>query len=286
MIYRNVRPIVTTTFHNAAGDYEFEVGKIIEVGFQTDAEYTSGINTLYFEVDLTDGDDDHLTYEPVDLYLYNLVASPVLSEDTVVGDTTLTVVSSTGVAAGHAITIYNSDRLFQTLVTATTATTITLASSIDDVYTSTDSIETGLWNAAVDGEGTEQIFYIKPPHEGTMELHTVSIAMEDNAEMAIDEFGSLDALTNGVVFARTGSANKHLAILVNNLGFWESGFETHLDARTEQSAGFRAIRDIVKVNGTTLLLEGTANDTFKLTVRDDLSDMNQMTITVHGHMRT
>ena len=51
MFYRNVRPLVNTTFHNATGDYEFVTEGIINVGFQTESEYISGVGSLYLEVD-------------------------------------------------------------------------------------------------------------------------------------------------------------------------------------------------------------------------------------------
>ena len=56
MFYRNVRPLVNTTFHNAAGDYEFVTEGIINVGFQTESEYISDIGNEYLEVGVTDID--------------------------------------------------------------------------------------------------------------------------------------------------------------------------------------------------------------------------------------
>lgn len=224
---------------------------------------------------------------PADYYLYRTDTTQTITSDTSIDDTVINVTDTTGVVVGDAITIYEDISMFQSLVTATTATTITISSPLDYEFTTGAIVETGVWSMNVDGSTIPQIFSIKAPPNKRLHLHTIGVSMLDATAMDDGKFGGITALTNGVIFRIENDFIKNLALIVNNLGFWENGFETSYVDQTLGPAGqygFRARRKLPEINGTILQLEKEETSKFEIIIRDDLTDLNQMTTTINGHL--
>ncbi len=222
---------------------------------------------------------------PADYYLYQTVATPTISSSTNIDDVVLNVVSSAGVVVDQAITIYEGVNMFQSLVTGITGTTITISSPLDFAFTTLALVECGDWNLAVDGSITPQVYKIKIPTITTAHIHTVNISILDSSDMDDSTFGGLPQLTNGILFRFVDTIEKNLALIVNNIGFWESGFDTnYADKAPAGQYGFKARRDIWKANGTVLQLIGSTNDEFQIHVRDDLTGLDLLACTINGHM--
>ena len=158
---------------------------------------------------------------PADYYLYNTAATPVITSPVSVGDEVINVDDTATVVGGHAITMYEGHTMFQSLVTAKTAGTISIAAPVDYAYTVGALVETGLWSMNVDGSTTPQIFSIKSPPEADICVHSINCSMLDASDMDDGRFGGMAALTNGALFRFIDGIEKNLAVVVNNLGFWE-----------------------------------------------------------------
>ncbi|OYT15315.1 MAG: hypothetical protein B7C24_13705 [Bacteroidetes bacterium 4572_77] len=228
---------------------------------------------------------DYKSQLPADYYIYNIQATPSISSNASIDDEVLTVTSSTGVVAGNVITIYEGTVMFQSLVTATTATTISIGSPLDFAFTTAATVETGLWNMNVDGSSTTQIFKIKAPIGTSLHVHVFSLTMLDSTAMDDGKFGGITQLTNGMVGRFVNGMTKNLALIVNNIGFYEAGFNTEYSSKAPAGQyGFRAKRQMADVNGTVMLINGVDGDEFQIHIRDDLTDLDQFACTISGHM--
>lgn len=223
--------------------------------------------------------------ETVDLYLYRTDATPVISVDTNIDDTTINVVSSVGVVVGETITIYEGPFIFQSIVTAITATTISFASGLDFAFTTAAEVETGPFNMAVDGSVTNQIFAIKAPIGQIVHLHTISASMLDSSAMDDALFGGRPALTNGIIYRLIDGFIKQLTIITNNAGFFQYGFDVEYSTKAPAGQyGYKVRRLIPAINGAMIELNGNNDGEFQLIVRDDLTGLNEFVSVAHGHV--
>lgn len=222
---------------------------------------------------------------PADYYLYQTIATVVLSSHSEIGDDTINVVSSSGVILGHVITFYEGNNMFQSIVTAKTDTTISVASLIDFAYTEDALIEAGLWSMNVDGSTTTQVFSIKAPPTASICIHTINCSMLDSSDMDDGMFGGLPALTNGILFRFVNSIVKNLAVILNNIGFWEIGFTTEYSEKAPAGQyGFKARRNIPKIDGVVVYLAAGGSSEFKIYIRDDLTDLDLFACIINGHI--
>lgn len=224
---------------------------------------------------------------PADYYLYQTIATPTISATATIGDEVITVISSTGVVANHAITFYEGSNMFQSLVTGTTATTISLASPIDFAYTASALVEAGLWSMNVNGSVTTQIFSIKAPPTGSICAHTINFTMLDATDMDDGKFGGMAALTHGILFRFINGLTKNLAVIVNNIGFWEIGFITEYSSKAPAGQyGFKGRRNVPQINGVVIKINSGGDSEFQIHIRDDLTTLDLFTSTINGFIAT
>ena len=111
--------------------------------------------------------------------------------------------------------------------------------------------------------------------------------MQDGAAMDGIMFGGIAALTKGIVINVENGITKNHAIIVNNTGFYEHGFNIEYDDRAGGSGVYtiRGVKNVHSGNGVSLRISGIA-DFFKLIIRDDLTGLTQFVMTVAGHIVT
>lgn len=224
------------------------------------------------------------SYEPADLYLYQTVISPTITANVTLDDIVITVNDTTGATNGDVITFYEGIRFFQSIVKSFTATTITIQSPIDFAYTTDALVDIGIWNMAVNGSSITQIFSIKSPQLASLNIHTINCTMLDSSDMDDGKFGGIAQLTNGIIFKLVDGIKKNLALVVNNLGFYEIGFSTAYSAKAPAGKyGFRARRYIPEINGVILKLSHADDAEFQVHIQDDLTDLDLVTFTVNGY---
>jgi len=222
---------------------------------------------------------------PVNYYLYQAAATPTITSSTAVDDYTINVDDTTGVSAGDAITIFEGVNIFQSIVISTTGTSITFASPIDNIFTSSAILETGSWNLNVNGSVTPQIFSFRALTTSNIHIHSINCTMLDASAMDDGLFGGLTALTNGVVFRLKDGYTKNTALITNNLGFIEQGFDlTYASKAPAGQYGLRTKKVIPDVGGIIYELDATENGEFQVIIQDDLTGLDQFACTINGYI--
>jgi len=220
---------------------------------------------------------------PFDYYLYNKTVDITLTAPTAINDAIINVVATTGCVIGDVITFYEGSWMFQNIVKSFTTTAITLAAPIDYAFTTDAIIDVGKWNMAVDGSSTTQIFSIKSPPDCMANIHTLSVSMLNSSAMDDGLFGGITQLTNGMIWRFVDGVIKHLAVIVNNLGFKEIGFKVEYSSKAPAGQyGLIAVRDINKVNGTIICLKNDSE--LQVHIQDDLRALNLVAVIANGHL--
>lgn len=221
----------------------------------------------------------------VDLYLHVDKAAPSITVDTSLNDASITVDSITDIAAGDVIDILEGIRFYQSIVTSAAGNTVGLGSPLDFAFTTAAIISTGHWNLARDGSGSTVTAYTLAPPNAGFQIHQISVSMTDGTEMDSAKFGGITALTNGILFRVINGITKNLPLVVNNMGFMEQGFDIQYDPKAAAGVfGFHAVKNYSETNGVVIQLDGTNNDELQCLIRDDLTALTLMAITINGHV--
>jgi len=222
--------------------------------------------------------------EAVILYLYNTVASPILTISPKTGDTVLHVQDTTDVDIGHAVNIHDDKNHFQSLVFDKTVDTITMVSPIDVVFGTNAYVHCGPWWTNVDGSSEPVIYQIHPPTNAIYDIASIVISMSGSSKMSIQKFGGIPSLDNGIVLRKKDGEYKNYFVLVNNIGMSEQGFSlTFYDRAGLGDYGLRALNSIKEFTGKNIRLNGS-HESLELIVQDDLTDLSHMSVTVGSHL--
>lgn len=229
------------------------------------------------------------TGEAFSFFLTKVNATPSLQTDIVKDNKTIIVNSTVGCVPFDAINIYDDNSYFQSLILSTTATTITLNSQIDRNFSTANTIiECAEWDLSTsDGSVTPETFSIRPPMNRTW--HTISTVFNclDNLAMDSAKFCGGDSLTNGISGRVIDGYQKDLFLLYNNNGFKLRGFDLeYIDKAPAGVYGLNAELIFKEKYGAVVELNGNTNDTWQAVNRDDLTDQNEIAITVQGNYAT
>lgn len=264
-------------------EYAFSTGtKNIAVMVQQGIQAVSAYNTAYKSIDVLPQDPEYVGFN---LYFCSQLAQTTLASNATLNGTTIVVTSATGITTDKAINLSQGNRIFQSLVKNVSGTTITLASPLDYAFTTGATVCSGNWNLNQDGSTTPVTFKIQAPPNVKFHITAVSITMTDDATMDDSKFGSLTALTNGLVARRVDGSTANYFLVTNNAGFYQAGYAT--DYPTKVPAGvysFRARKDLRATNGNVISLDGATLDQLQFIVRDNLTALNEITVVAHGHI--
>ena len=223
--------------------------------------------------------------ESVDLYAHIDEVTPSMTSDASVDDVSITVDSVLGISPGQVITLYEGLHFFQSLVISVVGNDINLGSPLDSAFTTAAVVHVAEWNLNIDGSSTPKIAHIFVPPLLKFDIYQINVAITDGVVMDSGKFGGIPALTNGVLFRLVNSTVKNLHLIVNNIGFSEQGFNITYDAKAPAGVyGFQAKKNWRVVNGVSLRLDGSLGDTLQCHIRDDLTDLTMVNITVNGHV--
>lgn len=224
-------------------------------------------------------------YIGFNLYLCSQLAQTTLASNTSLNANTIVVTSATGIASGQSINIAQGNRIFQSLVTNVNGTTITLASPLDYAFTAGATICSGNWNLNQNGSVTPIIFKIQPPPSANFHITSISFSMTDDAPMDNSKFGSLTALTNGLVARRVDGSTATYFLITNNAGFYQFGYDVDYLAKVPAGVyALQARKNIRTINGNVIALNGATGDQFQVIVRDDLTALTEFAVQVHGYI--
>jgi hypothetical protein len=223
--------------------------------------------------------------DSIDLYAHIDKVQPAIIINTSLYDEAIVVDSIASVAAGDVIVIYEGCRFYQSIVLSAAVLTINLASPLDFAFTTAAVVHIGTWNLTVNGSVTPQIAHIFVPSECEFNIYQINVSITDDVVMDSAKFGGIAALTNGILFRVVNSTIKNLPLVVNNIGFSEQGFDINYDDKAPAGVyGFQAKKNYPVINGVSLRLNGATNDEIQCLIRDDLTDLTMLNITINGHV--
>jgi hypothetical protein len=204
------------------------------------------------------------------------------------GANTADLANSSNCVAFQAINIYSPNNMYQGIITDKVGSTISFTPSIDTEYNIADSyVYCGNWNMAVDGSTTPRIFSIHAPAGENYDLTSSVIGIIDDKDMDYSTFGSLPALSGGFVNRVVDGYTKNLFLIYNNLGFKLRGYESSYI--TKAPSGKYGITSKILYNevyGAIPRIKGATKDTYQAVIQDDLTGLDELVQTVHGHKTT
>ena len=231
------------------------------------------------------------TSDIIDYYMLDKVNAVelTLAESTVVDGKTLTVVDDTGVVAGRALEISEKGHVFQAIVLSVVDNLIVVNAPFDAIFTANAVCVVAEWNMIVDGSTTSRIFSVAPPVGVKWDITRINMTMTATAAMDDSKFGSLDALTNGVVLRKKNGEVKNIFVVSDNGGIAERCYDT--DYPTKVPVGiyaFRARRTFggQDKNGVVVRLDGSESEELQIIIQDALSGgtLTKFAVVAQGHV--
>ena len=247
------------------------------------------VKPVYVTNDSQDVNIQDYTGEAFSFFLTKTLSQPILTSDITQNDLVINVDSTTNCTVFKAVDIYDDNYYWQGLVKSVTANTITLTSMVDKNFSTTNTVvKCGEWDLSTsDGSITPEVFYITPPTNSSWHIISTVFNCLDNTDMDSAKFCGGPALTNGISGSVTDGYSKDLFLIYNNNGFVLRGF--NLNYITKAPAGVYGLNAklLFRENyGAVIELNGDSGDTWRAINRDDLTDIEEIAITVNGHYVT
>lgn len=209
-----------------------------------------------------------------------------LTEDTTLNATVLTVAEGHGAVAGNLICLKEGTEYYQGTVLSTTATTIILDMPLDFAFTSGAYCSPTTDQMGVDGSETDQEFHLQPNVGVKWDITQMNCIINGTGVMDSAQFGDIDALINGLVIRKQDGqdSTKNLFNVKNNAD-WSLRGDIIYDPKAP--AGTSAVRVNVIFggqdnSGVVIRLDGSLNQEYLVSVRDDISDVG-MKCELKGH---
>ena len=210
------------------------------------------------------------------------------------GDTSITVTDATGLIVGDRLEITEGINIQFSLpvITNIAAGVLTLDGPIDDAFTVAATVELVEVNMAVSGTlGTPVAYVIKPHASQIWHLTRLNFSMVHKSAAADNLFGSLPALTNGVVLRSHTALNGILTLAnwKNNQDFREDMFDVvYSDKAGPSLFGTSGRWSFKQRTDTVIRLDGAAGDFLEVLVQDDLTavsnEIADFQIKLQGHI--
>jgi hypothetical protein len=218
----------------------------------------------------------------------------VMSEEK--DDITLTAAVSKGdeviaVSAGHGFTgtgefmvIQEGDIFLQAKVKSVATNNITLESPSSSAFTTDAIVIRGLIDLNVDGSVTEKEFVFNKRGGIPIDIQYIHVTIW-NASAAGDDgkFGDLAELTNGLLVRKEDGTDQSLGNYKSNSSFRDLGAQ--VDYNDKAGAGTYGVSICFRIKetyGVVLRFDPDTPDVFKVTVRDNLSTLNKLNISLMG----
>lgn len=229
-----------------------------------------------------------IPYVGINLYLCKELATTDLASDMAIDSYTATVTSATGALVGDCINIRQGSNIFQSVIKNVNGNIITFGSPVDIAFTSGANVCFAEWNLATANASTSarQVFKACPPSGADYHITAISFTITDNIAMDDVKFGGITALTNGIIARRTDGSIANFFLISNNGGFYQYGYDTQYVTRSSGGSlyGFNARKKMSEVNGAVIELKGSSSDEFQIIVQDNLTDLSEFTVQIHGHI--
>lgn len=233
------------------------------------------------------------TSEPIDTYFAKFISNFSIALDTVASGVTVVSLSyAIEAVPGHNISINDEillldvvgERVFLCKVLDVVTNTITVDRPIDHTFPATATLgRIVTTNMAVDGSSDPQIFSTRAgatPTDYTRFMMTII----SNTIMDDGKFGSLAALTRGLVFRVVNSFQKTIFNFKTNGDISQFCYDIrYSDKAPAGSYGFNARISFGGQDKHGVVLRIQNSDVLQWVIQDDLRDLDSLRISAQGH---
>jgi hypothetical protein len=214
-----------------------------------------------------------------------------------IDDTTITLASATGAAAGKYITLFNPTEERYSVFTqigAAAGSVITLDTPLDFAYPVGTFIDIGTTNMAVDGSSTTQVFGLRgggtPPGVALdADITRLIFTCLTTTAPQLNQFGNITALTKGLVCRRRNDAYYNIFNVKDNIGIAGIMFDFQLlSAVGAGQDGFWARLTFAGMNKIGSAQRLKVGEDLEILVQDDLTtgtpNITSLEIVAEGHI--
>lgn len=254
------------------------------------SEFREIINDVYN--DDTGGLDVNIQHQTAPLFKYDLIredkADITLTAPVAIDDDVINVSVGHGftAASGETIVLFENDRYLQARVKSVATNAITIYFPVASAFTVAGAfVMRGNVFMNVDGSGTSQKFCCQLRNFTTpIDIETVIITMTHPLAGDDGKFGGIAALTNGLLFRKENSTKFNLGNIQKNSDFkLTGGIVDYPAAAPAGSYGTDITYDLIVKFQNVLRLNPSNNDTLEAFVRDDLTGLDLLEISLLGH---
>lgn len=226
------------------------------------------------------------TYPPFQYYMMRELKNDIsLVSPAIVDDTILNVSPGHGFLTGDWLVIWDCNRYEQAIIKNVAGDLITLDNPIASNFSVQSTVIRGNINFNVDGSITPVNFVLKlygciiPIY-----INEVVITMQSGISVPDDgKFGGIPALTNGLFFRQTNGINTNLGSYKSNQDFLDrSANVIYTSSAPAGTNGTQIKFSVLNSFGQVLYLDPIKNDYILGRVRDDLTGLNKMTVSLIG----
>lgn len=206
-----------------------------------------------------------------------------------VDDDVLNVSAGHGFTVDSYLTIRDGNNIAQSKVKSVTVNAIGIFSPLSSVFTTNSTVARGTIEMDTDGSVTPQVFKYYPSASATtpVDLQTIRLTMINSSEPDDSKFGNISELTNGLFFRRENSIITNYGNFRKNLDFAEFGATVVYSDKAGGGAWSTTVTfDVKRSFGTVLRMSPVYPDVFLGTVRDSLTGITQMRISLMGQFTT
>ncbi len=206
-------------------------------------------------------------------------------------DTSINVASTIGFSVGNQVLIADASTIEQSLptITAITGAVLTLDQPIDKAYaisgTTITHVDTNM--NGVGSLATPVIYQLQPHVSSVWHITRMNFSMIHSAAADDSKFGSLAALTNGVLFRSTTALNntQTYANWKDNRDFISDMYDINYSSKAGGGKyGTSGRWSFAERTGAIIRLDGSQGDKIEVLVQDDLSALTSFEINFQGHI--
>lgn len=205
--------------------------------------------------------------------------------DVAIGAKIIPVSSGHGFTIGSWMILRAIDQMIQCKVTNVSTNDITIDRPLPTSYPSGTRVIRGTIEMNVDGSVTPKIYYLKMYDAITpIDILELRLTMAHSAEADDSKFGSITALTNGLMMRKINHTVMGLGIYKANSDFKEYGATVVYTSKAGSGVyGTDIVIAVRSVYGVVIRLSPSNNDQLAITVQDNLSTLTKFRISIIGH---
>lgn len=226
----------------------------------------------------------------IDLYLHRHIGNDItVSSNAAIDDYILNVTSGHGAVAGNFLCLKEGTRFYQGGVSSVAAELIYLDTPLDYAFTTSATCSPTTKEMNVEASVSSVYTYHVQPNAGVKwDITRILFFMEGPAQMDSTLFGSVDALTNGVVLRKKNDEYYNIFNAKTNGDLANRAYDVSYDDRASAQSkyAFRCRRTFggQSKNGVVIRLDGDNDDEMELIIRDDVSSLSIFNVIVQGHI--